>query len=49
MTTHETRGGPLRFLARLLIKFLMREGHYLKKKLLLQYVVHGPEDRLTGR
>lgn len=47
MTTHETRRGPLRFLARVLIKFLMLEGHYLKKKLLLQYVVNGPEDRLS--
>ncbi|HMJ05588.1 MAG TPA: acyltransferase [Chthoniobacterales bacterium] len=36
-----------RFLARLLIKFLMLDGHYLKKKLLLQYVVHGPEERLV--
>ena len=46
MSTQANRG-PLSFLARLLIKFLMREGHYLKKKLLLQYVVHGPEDRLV--
>ncbi len=48
MSTSPTRSrSPLRFLARVLIKFLMREGHYLKQKLLLQYVVNGPEDRLT--
>lgn len=41
------RISPLRFLVRVLIKFLMIDGHYLRKKLLLQYVVHGPEDRLT--
>lgn len=37
----------LRYMARVLIKFLMLDGHYLKRKLLLQYVIHGPEDRLT--
>ena len=49
MTTPEPprRRSPLRFFARVLIKFLMIEGLYFKKKLLLQYVVHGPEDRLT--
>ncbi|MEO5720557.1 MAG: acyltransferase [Chthoniobacterales bacterium] len=47
MSTPERHGGPLRFLARVLIKFLMLDGHYLKKKLLLQYVVNGPEDRLS--
>ena len=32
--------------ARLLTKILMQDGLYLKKKLLLQYVIHGPEERL---
>ncbi len=41
------RLSPLRFLARVLIKFLLLEGLYLRKKLLLQYAVHGPEDRLS--
>lgn len=41
------RGGIIgRWAARLLTKLLMQDGLYLKKKLLLQYVVHGPEDRL---
>ncbi len=37
----------LRLISRVFVKLLMVEGGYLKKKLLLQHVVHGPEDRLT--
>ncbi|MBA3273634.1 MAG: hypothetical protein H0T11_07155, partial [Chthoniobacterales bacterium] len=37
----------LRLISRVFVKLLMVEGGYLKKKLLLQPVVHGPEERLT--
>ena len=33
-------------MARILIKLLMMDGLYLRKKLLLQYSLHGPEERL---
>ena len=46
MPTHQTRNGPLRFLSRLLTKLLMVDGFYLRRKLLLQYALHGPEERL---
>jgi maltose O-acetyltransferase len=36
-----------RWASRLLTKLLMQDGLYLKKKLLLQHVVHGPEARLS--
>lgn len=41
------RLSPLRFAVRVLIKLLMLEGGYLRKKLLVQHAIHGPEDRLT--
>ena len=36
-----------RWASRVLTKLLMQDGLYLKKKLLLQHVVHGPEARLS--
>ena len=36
----------LKLVARLLIKLLMKDGLYLRRKLLLQYSIHGPGERL---
>jgi len=46
MQTHRLPVSPLKLIARLLIKLLMKDGLYLRQKLLLQYSIHGSAERL---